>query len=53
MKTGDLDSLYEIYGDRGSLLRKSVEKALADPKPATAKTGRYRWPVTQRCNNYC
>ncbi len=24
-------------GDRGSLLRKSVEKALADPKPATAK----------------
>ena len=28
MKTGDLDSLYEIYGDRGSLLRKSVEKAL-------------------------
>ncbi|QLR55159.1 hypothetical protein HV344_24095 (plasmid) [Citrobacter freundii] len=37
MKTGDLDSLYEIYGDRGSLLRKSVEKALADPKPATAK----------------
>lgn len=37
IQAGDLELLYEIYGDRGSFLRKSVEKALSDPKPATVK----------------
>ncbi|EGO0259034.1 hypothetical protein E4P54_17140 [Salmonella enterica subsp. enterica serovar Panama] len=37
MQAGDLDLLYEIYGERGGVLRKSVEKAISDPKPATVK----------------
>lgn len=37
MRAGDLDLLYEIYGDRGDSLRKSVEKALLDSKSATVK----------------